>query len=234
MNQKKITQHNLKKIKIPTVFNKKFSLTSEYIQRMAYLNGAESSNNAEEVHAISDFRIGLTPVTWETFSEYAKYKNFKLNYPKYYFKNNHPAVNISAVECDGYCKWLSSEIDILFRLPTSEEFEYAASQGNKKNVYPWGERWDAGKVWCSIKPNKVISTAPVLRNNNIFFDKKGLSDMSGNVWQWCFNGIGEDRFFKGGSWDTYIVEYLKTSYVGSAWQEGIHTNFGFRIISSCK
>ena len=83
-----------------------------------------------------------------------------------------------------------------FRLSTEEEWEFAA-KGGQTYKYPGGDNLDEFawfKENSDFKLHKVAEKSP-----NAF----GLYDMSGNVWEWCWNLFIEDsecyRIHKGGS-----------------------------------
>ena len=101
---------------------------------------------------------------------------------------NHPVTQVSWNDAMAYSKWAGK------RLPTEIEWEHAARNAkNDRNIYPFGnEIIKDGKykanVWQGTFPekNKVLdgfaTTSPVG-----YFGKTplGLSDMTGNVWEWC-------------------------------------------------
>ncbi len=153
-------------------------------------------------------------------------------------KEDHPVKEVTWYGAARYCDWLSeaSGLDRAYehsgdwlcnehdpygaegyRLPTDAEWEYAA-QHNDDRIYPWGdEAPDCSRVnyWPS-SPGCVGWTSPV----GSYPDAPaslGLSDMAGNVWEWCNDwwvcDLGEDpeqdpvgnptgtyRVSRGGSW----------------------------------
>lgn len=152
----------------------------------------------------------------------------------------HPVVHVSAGDAEAYCAWAG------VRLPTEEEWEYAARGGLEGAVYPWGDEHPAAArgrrahIWegrfpdrpdggpASVGPLPVASLAP-----NGF----GLHHAVGNVWEWTASSWGPDaeggadRVRRGGSYlchDSYCNRYRVAARDHSA--PGDSTgNLGFRV-----
>lgn len=107
-------------------------------------------------------------------------------------ENNHPVTQVSWNDANAYCDWAKK------RLPTEAEWEYAARNGGKANtLYSWGNELNvAGKFKANVWQGQDINatqgedgfklTSPV---GQFGLNGIGLSDMGGNVWNWC-----EDTF----------------------------------------
>jgi formylglycine-generating enzyme required for sulfatase activity len=150
------------------------------------------------------------------------YEIHYFNHPAY---ANYPCVNMSQKGARKYCEWLQKKLSqdingysFKVRLPTSIEWEYAASGGIKLCPYPWGGpflRNKKGQVLCNYKRSPdsewqdnnsktLVSqkdnsdiTAP---SNSYLPNAFGLYNVSGNVAEM----IDEPNQTMGGSWmDTY-------------------------------
>ncbi len=101
---------------------------------------------------------------------------------------DHPVTQISWNDANAFAKWKGK------RLPTQWEWELAAKNGkNSDELYSWGatlvvdgkykaNTWQGSFPASNTKDDGYEFTSPVgaFGRNEI-----GLSDMGGNVWQWC-------------------------------------------------
>jgi formylglycine-generating enzyme required for sulfatase activity len=106
-----------------------------------------------------------------------------------------------------------------YRLPTSDEWEYAARAGLRSARFPHGETlshaeanyaghdgvpYDASFT-RGLHPDSDAEALPFTSPVGSFVaNGYGLHDMSGNVWEWCWDWFpGQDgvcRVRRGGSW----------------------------------
>ena len=194
-----------------------------------FLMGSSSGDEDEKpVHSVtlSSFRMGATPVTVAIWKEYCRAKSIKLpEAPQWGWMDNHPVVNVSWNDImgsdgkGGFCTWASDVAGCRLSLPTEAQFEYAARGRGDDRAYPWGDNFEDSRLWCSVY-KKRATTAAVVRKTNIFRNAFGLTDMCGNIWQWCSDfyasydsGPSIDptgpvsssanlRCFRGGAWNS--------------------------------
>ena len=184
----------------------------------------------------------------------AQYKAAGLGYqaPKFPQGSDHPAVNVSWNDARAWCHWLSKKEGRKYRLPNDEEWNLAVGGG----LYPGGNQWPppsncgnyAGQEMRSLSQveaerylpkgfnlikgfsDRHVFTSPV---GSYPANMYGLSDMGGNVWQWCddwFDGTHQDRILRGASWKSVGKGSLQSTYRASDPPAHRESGSGFRTV----
>ncbi|MEE1058183.1 MAG: SUMF1/EgtB/PvdO family nonheme iron enzyme [Treponema sp.] len=114
-----------------------------------------------------------------------------------------------------------------YRLPTVEEWQYAV-KGGEDYTYAGSNEIDE-VAW--YEGNSNDKTHPVAQKKANGYS---LYDMSGNVFEWCWDSYNSYyRYGCGGSWHDNDG-YCKVSYSGCSIAYDQDNNIGFRIIRSVK
>ncbi len=86
-------------------------------------------------------------------------------------------VNIEDIEA--FARWRSKRDGVTYRLPTEAEWEFAARNGAKQNLYPWGNKFDSK---CAVTDKE--STVPDAVGTATCPNDWGVMDLIGNVHEW--------------------------------------------------
>lgn len=168
------------------------------------------------------FAIGVYDITVAQYARFVKATGYAPENPRCNWRSpkfrgtslsqsaNEPVVCVNWLDATAYIRWLSKLTGHTYRLPSEEEWEYAARAGST-TARPWGAYPDpnhantgadtccatqtrAGDHWAYTSP--VGSFPP-----NAF----GLYDMIGNVWQWTASCGSENHEADSAFCDTHIV-----------------------------
>ena len=232
--------------------------------------GRVKFDNEKPVHTVtlSAFRMGATPVTVAVWREYCTATGTALppsltdlDHEPVALNDYDPVVNVSWEDImgvnsnGGFCAWASGIAGLKLTLPTEAQWEYAARGGNDGQEYPWGDTFDAEKVWYYTDKDmreffKIKMPAPVNRKFNIYRNAFGLTDMAGNVWEWCSDWSGpyraevetnpagpaksskNFRVVRGGSYLTDDKRALACAFRYAAIPAVRESSHGFRLSSS--
>lgn len=112
----------------------------------------------------------------------------------------HPINCVDWEQANAFCGWAGK------RLPTEEEWEYAA-RGNAGRTYPWGETAPSRTKLCLDRGD---GTCPVCSRPS-GSTPSGLCDMAGNVWEWTNASEEQGRVMRGGSLFSYMAAEVRSS-----------------------
>ncbi len=199
-------------------------------------------------------------------------EKFEGRKPEYTWKNtgftqtdNHPVVNVSWHDAQAFVEWLSRDEGLSYRLPTEAEWEYACRAGTtglwwhgddpeglgtSGNVADgtgkarWGTNYTNFNYIAARDGDAFTATVGRSSRTNPF----GLSDMHGNVFEWCgdwydaefygkssgtavdpFNASpASSRVLRGGSWSNDAGS-TRSAFRGRSTPDIRSANIGFRV-----
>jgi len=156
------------------------------IQGGSFLMGRKSGPPQETpAHAVDvqTFQMDRTEVT---NTEYAEFVRATKHAPPAHWAGDKPpfgqerwpVVNISFDDANAFAAWRSKRDGVTYRLPTENEWEYAARNGEQADLYPWGQNWKLNAAVLKEATPAMVDSRPEGRN------KWGVADLVGNVWEW--------------------------------------------------
>ncbi len=149
-----------------------------FVEKTGYKTYAEKFGNSE-VYNFDEMRWELVDsANWQ----------FPLGPGQPEASDDTPVTHVSWYDAKAYASWAGK------RLPTEFEWEYASRRGNPTDQrYTWGNELvdKAGyhaNVWEGTFPGKNLGLDGFILTSPVGYfgkNKSGLTDMGGNVWEWC-------------------------------------------------
>lgn len=135
-----------------------------------------------------------------------------------------PATGMRRDEAEAYARWLSARLHADIRLPTEEEWEAAARGGLPHARYPWG--------WGSPEGKACFAAASAEPVGRYAANPYGLSDMAGNVFEWCAGtGPETDKIpARGGAWAEKDERMLQVFSRNGFRRDYAGGDVGFRVV----
>lgn len=174
-------------------------------------------------NVMKDFKIGKYPVTQKKFKKLMGFN------PSYFKGDELPVESVTWYDAVMYCNKLSEkkgvekyytienkttdgdsiiEADVTivggygYRLPTDEEWVWAATGGKKSEEYDYAGSNNIDEVaWYYFNSEKTTHPVGQKKPNEL-----GIYDMAGNVLEWTETANGSNRYVRGGSWSAYGYE----------------------------
>jgi formylglycine-generating enzyme required for sulfatase activity len=161
---------------------------------------------------------------------------------------DRPAVQVSWHDANGYAGWLSRKTGETYRLPTDEEWAFAAGTKFKDDGVVIDEN-DPSKRWIARyerEADRASSDAGTRTFGAFGANENGLQDVGGNVWEWtstCFvrhvlddagNILSKSpncgvRVVEG-QHRAYVTDFIRDAKAGGCAVGVPPDNLGFRLV----
>lgn len=144
----------------------------------------EEWGNQYPAHAVpvNPFYIDRTETTNEQYAQFVTATDYK---PPSYWTNGKPpageekfpVTSVTLADAKAYADWISKRDNKKCSLPTEEQWEFAARNGSKETLFPWGDVWRPDS-------SKLDGRAVAVGTSNDKTEVGGIEDMLGNVSEW--------------------------------------------------
>lgn len=124
-------------------------------------------------------------------------------------KGNHPIVCVDFKQAVTYCEAQGK------RLPSDEEWEWAARGGAEGRPFPWGTATPKEQLcWSGVRTrNGTCAVGSIPAGDN----PQGIHDLAGNVFEWTTSkndARTKVRVGRGGSWKDGVPELVRAARPG--------------------
>jgi uncharacterized repeat protein (TIGR02543 family) len=234
----------LRTVTLTSFYIGKYEVTQEQYEAVMGTNPSYHKTDADEGEVQE--KRPVENVTWYDAIEFCnKLSSLEGLTPVYTITNRTPASGYPITSATVTATWSNNG----YRLPTEAQWEYAAKGGQSAHnplwIYSGSDdadtvAWYNGKTGTPTngKTHEVGKLAP---------NELGLYDMSGNVWEWCWDWYGTYpsdpqtdptgadsgtlRVQRGGGYDNNTTS--TDGNIRSAYRKGygaLHINLGFRVV----
>jgi formylglycine-generating enzyme required for sulfatase activity len=154
-------------------------------------DSANDFEKPEHTVYVEGFRMSKTEVTNIEFAEFIFATGYATDRPNTNFlahwvngrpmesDENTPVRFVNIDDVNAFIEWKSKNDGIQYRLPTEQEWEYAARNGNKNNLFPWGDKFDIRCAHINQANNDTVVVGTKTCPN-----QWGVQDLIGNVFEW--------------------------------------------------
>lgn len=161
---------------------------------------------------------------------------------------DRPTVQVSWHDADAYAGWLSRKTGQHYRLPSDEEWAFAAGSRFKDDGVPV-DASDPSKRWISRyerESERDVTDTTAHPFGKFGPNEHGIEDLAGNVWEWtstCFvrsrvdeaGNAGRPTVNCGvrvaeGAHRAYVTDFIRDARAGGCAQGVPPTNLGFRLV----
>lgn len=135
---------------------------------------------------IKGFAIGQTEVTFAEYEHFARATGAAIPDDNGWGREDRPVINISWRDAKNYLTWLTDQTGFHYRLPTEQEWEYAARAGTTTTFYT-GDCLSASQanigniVAYATCPSSTEKAGKTVATESFSANSWGLHDIHGNV-----------------------------------------------------
>lgn len=156
---------------------------------------SEENEDATPVHKVivPPFELSKYEITFDQFDTYALEAGADLPDDNGFGRGNRAVVNLTWYEANDFCRFYG------FRLPSEQEWEYAARDTGQDRVYPGVKDEKEVDQYVRHIDNSVMHSFSVGTKTP---NELGLYDMGGNVFEWVgdyyefYPEVGTDPVYK--------------------------------------
>ena len=148
-------------------------------------NGGNENERPEHSVTVKNFSMDKNEVTNAQYLEFVQAMSYR-PFPVHWVnekpipgQEQMPVRFVNADDVKAFAAWRSKRDGVEYRLPTEEEWEYAARNGSKEDLYPWGDKYNPQ---CAVLDRS--SNDPEVVGSKSCQNSWGVSDLIGNVFEW--------------------------------------------------
>lgn len=161
---------------------------------------------------------------------------------------DEPVTGINWHDASAYAAWLSRKTGMSYRLPTDEEWTFAAAEKAPDETLPPVDPADPAQAWIARYDAEASRPKPATSSRNagtLGANSNGLDDLAGGVWEWTDSCFVRARIDDGGEQITnvncgvrvvegahrsYMTDFIRDPKAGGCAVGIPPTALGFRLV----